>query len=290
MITRRGLLAGGLAAAPFVCSFRARAEISDEDIQTSLADLEKNNGGRLGVAILDIGTGRGIAHRGDERFAMCSTFKVLAAALILTRVDRGEERLDRRITYAKDSLIAYSPETEKHAGEEGMTLGEICKAGLTLSDNTAANIMLESFGGPAALTSFARTLGDDVTRLDRIETALNEAKPGDPRDTTSPSAMAENLRKIVLGSVLATPSRMQMADWMLANKTGDKRLRAGLPKDWRIGDKTGSGGNATTNDIALIWPPGLPPIVVTVYYAESPASDDARSAVIAEVGRLVARM
>lgn len=286
MISRRGLLAAGLAAAPTVWISRANSE----DIEARLADLEKNNGGRLGVAMLDVATGRSIAHRGDELFAMCSTFKVLAAGLILTRVDRGEERLDRRIVYGKERVVTYSPETQKHAGDEGMTLGEICKAGLTLSDNTAANIMLESFGGPPALTGFARKLGDSVTRLDRIETALNEAKPGDPRDTTSPSAMADNLRKIVLGDVLSAQSRAQLTDWMLANKTGDKRLRAGVPKDWRVGDKTGSGDNATTNDIAVLWPPGRGPLAVTVYYAESPASDEARSAVIAEVGRLAARV
>jgi beta-lactamase class A len=219
---------------------------------------------------------------------MCSTFKVLAAAMVLTRVDRGEESLDRRIVYSKESVVSYSPETEKHAGEDGMTLGEICKAGLTLSDNTAANMMLESLGGPANLTEFARSLGDGVTRLDRIETGLNEAKPGDPRDTTSPAAMADNLRKILLGDALSASSRYQLANWMVANKTGDKRLRAGVPRDWRVGDKTGSGGNAETNDIAVLWPPGRAPIIVTAYFAESPASDEARNTVLAEVGRLAA--
>jgi beta-lactamase class A len=221
---------------------------------------------------------------------MCSTFKVLAAARVLTRVDHGEESLHRRIVYSKEHVVTYSPETEKHAGEEGMTLGEICKAALTLSDNTAGNLMLESFGGPPEVTRFARTLGDDVTQLDRMETALNEAKTGDPRDTTTPAAMLGNLQKIVLGDALSAKSRDQMTAWMTANKTGDKRLRAGLPKDWRVGDKTGAGDNATTNDIAVIWPPGRGPLVVTVYFAESPAPTDARNAVIAEVGRLVAGM
>jgi beta-lactamase class A len=161
---------------------------------------------------------------------------------------------------------------------------------LTLSDNTAGNLMLESFGGPAELTRFARSLGDGVTRLDRFETGLNEAKPGDPRDSTTPAAMADNLRRIVLGDALSPPSRDQLTSWMVANKTGDKRLRAGIPKDWRVADKTGGGGNAETNDIAVIWPPGRGPIVATAYFAESPAADEARNAVLAEVGRLVARM
>ena len=291
MISRRRLLKHSLLAIPAVAATLNTATIARAaDFQTAVADLEKANGGRLGVCVLDVATGRRLGHRVDERFAMCSTFKVLAAARVLTRVDHGEESLDRRIVYAKEHVVTYSPETEKHAGEEGMTLGEICKAALTLSDNTAGNLMLESFGGPPEVTRFARTLGDDVTQLDRMETALNEAKTGDPRDTTTPAAMLGNLQKIVLGDALSAKSRDQMTAWMTANKTGDKRLRAGLPKDWRVGDKTGAGDNATTNDIAVIWPPGRGPLVVTVYFAESPAPTDARNAVIAEVGRLVAGM
>jgi beta-lactamase class A len=276
-------------AACAAMSLKALARTDVEAIQAGFADLEKEHGGRLGVCVLDVATGRRLEHRADERFAMCSTFKVLAAALVLTRVDRGEESLDRRVVYSKERVVTYSPETEKHAGEEGMTLGDICKAGLTLSDNTAANLILESFGGPTELTRFARSIGDGVTRLDRIETALNEATPGDPRDTTSPAAMAEDVRKILLGDVLSASSREQLTSWMVANKTGDKRLRAGAPKDSRVGDKTGSGGNAETNDIAVIWPPGRGPIVVTAYFAESTASDEARNAVLAEVARLTVR-
>jgi beta-lactamase class A len=290
LISRRGLLTRSLLAAPALVGLKALARAGDGEVQAGLADLEKARGGRLGVCVLDVATGRRAVHRADERFAMCSTFKVLAAALVLTRVDRGQENLDRRVVFSKESLVTYSPETEKHAGAGGMTLGEICKAGLTLSDNTAANLILESIGGPAQVTGFARALGDDVTRLDRIETALNEAAPGDPRDTTTPAAMAENLRKILLGDALSAPSRAQMTAWMLANKTGDKRLRAGVPADWRVADKTGSGGAAHTNDIAVLWPPGRTPIVATAYYADSPASDEARSGVLAEVGRLAARM
>lgn len=184
MISRRGLLIHSVLAASAAMSLKALAQTDVDAIQKGLADLEKEHGGQLGVCVIDVENGRRIEHRADERFAMCSTFKVLAVALVLTRVDRGEEKLDRRIVYAKERVVTYSPETEKHAGEEGMTLGEICKAGLTLSDNTAANLILESFGGPAELTKFARSIGDGVTRLDRNETTLNEATPGDPRDTT----------------------------------------------------------------------------------------------------------
>ena len=157
---------------------------------------------------------------------------------------------------------------------------------MTLSDNTAANLMLASFGGPAALTAHLRSLGDTVTRVDRREPYLNEARPGDPRDTTTPNAMLELLRKTVLGDALTPSSREQLIAWLAANKTGDQRLRAGVPKGWRIGDKTGSGGNHATNDIGVIWPPGRAPIIVTAYFLGSPASPDERDAVLAEIGRL----
>jgi beta-lactamase class A len=185
-------------------------------------------------------------------------------------------------------LVTYSPVTEKHTGGDGLTVGEICDAAVTLSDNTAGNLLLDSFGGPAGLTAFMRSLGDGVSRLDRWETELNEAAPGDPRDTTTPVAMLGILRETVLGTVLSAPSRGQLAAWLVANKTGDKRLRAGVPGGWRVGDKTGTGANNATNDIAVIWPPGRAPVVVAAYYAEARASDDERSAVLAEVGRLAA--
>ncbi len=194
------------------------------------------------------------------------------------------------MVYARDYLVPYSPVTAKHAGERGLTVGEICAAAMTLSDNTAGNLLLDSFGGPAELTAFARSLEDNVTRLDRREPELNEAEPGDPRDTTSPIAMIEVLRKIVLGTALSTSSRAQLTAWLVANQTGDKRLRAGVPKGWRVGDKTGTGANNATNDIAVIWPPMRAPIVVAAYYAEARESDDHCNAVLSEVGRLASAL
>lgn len=289
MISRRSVLLGGLLAAPALTCLTARAVFDADEIQAGLADLERAHGGRLGVCVLDAAEGRRIEHRASERFALCSTAKFLSAALVLTRVDAKQETLDRRIPYSRDRLVAYSPITEKRVGD-GMTLAELCEAALTMSDNTAANLMLESFGGPAQLTRFARALGDDMTRLDRIEPDLNEASPGDPRDTTTPAAMTDDVRKLVLGDALSAQSRDQLAAWMVANKTGDKRLRAGVPKAWRVGDKTGSGSHAATNDIAVIWPPDRGPIVVAAYFAESPAPDDVRNAVLAEVGRLAVKI
>jgi beta-lactamase class A len=250
-------------------------------------DLERRHGGRLGVAVRDIVTGRSFAHRGDERFAMCSTFKLITAALVLARVDQAKDHLDRRVRIKQ--LVTYSPVTEKHAGGD-LTVAELCEAALTLSDNTAANLLLESFGGPPAWTAFARSLGDQFSRLDRWETALNEASPNDPRDTTTPAAMLASMRKVLLGDVLSPRSRAQMIAWLRANKTGDQRLRAKLPPGWIVGDKTGSGENAATNDIAIVWPEPSRPMLVTAYYAESRAPMEERNAVLAELGKLLIAM
>lgn len=288
MILRRELLAASLLAAPALLSLRAAAADRDGELRRGVVDLERRHGGRLGVAVLDTARGDLIAHRGDERFPLCSTYKYLAAAFVLARVDRKQESLARRIVYARDYLVPYSPVTGKHAGKGGLSVGEICEAAVTLSDNTAGNLLLASFGGPAALTAYARSLGDRVTRLDRREPELNEARPGDPRDTTTPVAMLEILRKTILGTALSASSRQQLIAWLVASKTGDRRLRAGVPKGWRVGDKTGAGANNATNDIAVIWPIARAPILVTAYYTGSRASDDERNAVLSDVGRLAA--
>jgi beta-lactamase class A len=277
-ITRRAAFAGSLLALPVFAN----------DAGPALADLERRVGGRLGVAALDTASGREVAHRGEERFPLCSTFKFLAAALVLARVDRGLERLDRRIIYSDKDLVTYSPVTKDHVGSGGLSVAEVCEAAVTLSDNTAGNLMLASFGGPAGLTAYVRTLGDGLTRLDRIETELNEAAPGDPRDTTTPNAMLADMQRLLVGDVLSAESRRQLATWLLASKTGAKRVRAGLPSDWRVGDKTASGNNGTANDIAIAWPPGGAPILVAVYFTGSTISDEARNAVIADAGRIAA--
>lgn len=278
MIDRRFFI-GGLAAYGAVLASPARAN-------EALADLEHSLGARLGVAMRDTGSGARFAFRAEERFPLTSTFKFLAAAAVLAKVDAGKDTLHRRVVYAKSDLVTYSPETEKHAGE-GMALGAICEAAITLSDNTAGNLMLAAIGGPEGLTRFARKLGDEVTRLDRIETALNEASPGDPRDTTSPSAMLGNLEKLLLGDALETASRERLTAWLIANKTGDTRLRAGLPAGWRVGDKTGAGGNGTANDLAIVWPPGRKPILIAAYLTQCDRGMDARNQALAEVARIL---
>jgi beta-lactamase class A len=280
-VIRRQVLAAGavLAASGFV---RARAAGA-----LSLPALEARHGGRLGVTILHSGTGATLGRRGDERFPMCSTYKFLAAARVLARVDRGEEQLDRRVMFGPEALVPYAPVTSHFVGR-GMALGELCAAAVTLSDNVAGNLLLESFGGPAALTGWLRTLGDHVTRLDRMEPALNEAKPGDPRDTTTPDAMAGLLRATLLGDALSPGSRAQLADWMFADKVGDARFRAGVPQGWRVADKTGSGARNTANDVGGLFPPAGAPVLVAAYYIDSRASGAERDAVLADVARIAA--
>ena len=288
MTTRRSFLIGG-ALAGFGFASLARAESKPEAFSYEMKIIEAGIKGRLGVAILDTENGARFDYRADERFPMCSTFKLLASAAVLARVDDGKEKLDRRITYAKEDLVEYSPATGKHAGE-GMTLAGLCEAAITLSDNTAGNLILAALGGPSGVTEFARSLGDPVTRLDRNEPTVNESLPGDPRDTTTPAMMAEDIRKLVLADTLKPASKKQLTDWLLASKTGGKRLRAGLPAGWRIGDKTGTGERGSTNDVGVIWPVQGAPIVASVYLTDTSAPREACNAAIAAVGQRIATM
>ncbi len=278
MLSRREMVIASVAL-----PFAARAAPSD-----SFAALEAQHGGRLGVAAIDTGSGRRLAHRIDERFAMCSTFKLLAAAAVLRKVDLGTEKLTRLIPYGQADLLSYAPVTRAHVGEGHMTVGALCEAAAEWSDNTAANLLLASLGGPAAVTRFARELGDSVTRLDRNEPSLNDIKPGDIRDTTTPAAMLADMQAVLLGDALSKASRARLADWLQKSQTGQARLKAGLPASWEVGNKTGSGFRGETNDIAVAWPPGRAPILIASYYKGSTAPDAARDAVLAEVGRIVA--
>ena len=287
----RRLFLAGLAASAACVRAQAAAPTMEERValaETRLADIEAREGGRLGVFVRDTGTGTTIEHRSDERFPMCSTFKLLTAAAALKRVDEGAERLDRKIAYGPSDLLEYAPIAKAHVAEGGMTVADLCAAAIDWSDNTAGNLVLQSIGGPAEFTQFARSLGDEVTRLDRNEPTLNESLPGDERDTTSPRAMAATMQKVLVGDALSDASRSQLQMWLIGDKVGDKRLRAGLPPSWRIGDKTGTGDRGSTNAVAIIWPPGRAPLIATVYYTGSSASVDARNAVHKEIGALIA--
>nr|WP_041756715.1 class A beta-lactamase [Bradyrhizobium sp. ORS 278] len=258
------------------------------DFQETIAGIEADSAGRLGVALLDTASGALSGHRLDERFPMCSTFKALLAAAILTKVDAGAEQLSRRLPITQGDILSYAPVTKLHVGTSGLSIGELCEATVTLSDNTAANLLLATLDGPAGLTRATRGFGDAITRLDRIEPALNESVPDDPRDTTTPAAMAQTLAKLTTGNALSTSSRDVLNGWLIGCKTGAARLRAGLPASWRVGDKTGSGENGSSNDVAVIWPAGRAPVIVTSYLTETKASDEKRNAAHAAVGRAVA--
>ena len=288
MISRRAVLAGAALAAIPAVPDRVLADVGG--LEPRFAALEAKIGGRLGVTVIDTATGASTGRRGGERFAMCSTFKFLATAAVLAAVDKGGESLDRRVRIPKTSLVTWSPVTEKHAdGPGGMSLRDICAAAMTTSDNTAANIILETLGGPDRLTAYIRTLGDEVSRADRYELDLNKVAPGNPRDTTTPLAMARNLQKVVLGDALSPASRQQMVDWLIANQTGDARLRAGFPVGWRVGDKTGTNNDGATNDIAVAWPPSRAPIIIAAYVHAPGIAGQEREAALKDVGSLVAQ-
>ncbi|MEU5461085.1 class A beta-lactamase [Streptomyces althioticus] len=251
----------------------------------NLAALEREYGARLGVFAVDTGTGAAVVHRADERFALCSTFKTLAAAAVVDR--RPGARLDERIPYGTADLVPYSPVTEKHTGE-GMTLRQLCDAAVRYSDNTAGNLLLRDIGGPRGLTAYARRLGDRVTRLDHTEPELNNNPPGDPRDTTSPRAMAADYRALVLGDALPAAGRALLTDWLVRNTTGDHRVRAAVPRGWKVGDKTGSADWGRANDVAVLWPGGgRSPLVLSVLTEHPDRAASGRDELVAEAARRV---
>jgi beta-lactamase class A len=286
-LNRRSFIISSGLLLPAVGFGAGTAFSAENDITQQLARLEKRTGGRLGVSVLDTKSNAFFGHRQGERFAMCSTFKALAAAFVLARVDNGEEKLSRRIAVAKADLHAHSPVAEKHVGD-AMTVGELCDAAVTYSDNAAANLLLASFGGPQGLTAWLKSIGDGTTRLDRTEPALNEAKPGDPRDTTTPAAMMRTLGRLLLEDVLSPSSRDQFAAWLVANRTGDRRLRAGLPANWAIGEKTGTSGHGEVGDVGFMRPREGHTILAAVYIAEATRKVKELEPIFAEVGKLIA--
>lgn len=288
MLRRTFLTGAACATAVPLGAVTPAPAFGDPVFRREVEALERASRGRLGVAILDTATGARFATRGDERFPMCSTFKLILAAAILARVDRSLDRLDRRIAVARSDMVPNSPVTETRVGGHA-TVAELCHATMTRSDNAAANLLLPAVGGPAGITRFVRALGDIRTRLDRIEPELNDVRPGDPRDTTTPGAMLALFRRLTLGSVLKPASRDLFTNWLLANKTGDPRLRAGLPKNWQVGDKTGASGRGHDNDVAIIWPPAREPLLVASYIADSPLDLAGSNIVHARLGALIAR-
>jgi beta-lactamase class A len=275
LLDRRSLLASlcWMAAAPVLA-----AEAPPE-----LESYERESGGKIGVYAENLTTGAKLSWRADERFVMCSTFKASLAACVLARVDRGEEKLTAMIPYGKADLLEYAP-----VAKQNLAAGAMCKAIVELSDNTFANLLLARIGGPAALTAFWRSLGDSTSRLDHIEPELNRSPPGDPHDTTTPAAMAGNLKRLVTGEALSPASRAQLTEWMVGCKTGANRLRGGLPAAWTIGDKTGNNGKDASGDIAVAWPKPDAPILIATYTQGGTPNAAQLEAVFARVGRMVA--
>lgn len=257
--------------------------------EPAFANLEQKVGGRVGVMAIDTGDGKEIWYRADERFAMCSTFKWILAACVLAEVDEGNIRLDEELAYSEADLLEYAPVAREHLVRGALPVEALCSAAVSLSDNTAANLLLARIGGPEALTAFLRRNGDEVTRLDRNEPGLNSNIPGDPRDTTTPRAMAQTMRAILLGGVLAEDGRNRLQQWLKDTKTGLARLRAGLPPDWITGDKTGTGVNGAANDVAIAWPPGRPPILIAAYLSDSRARPDVLNAAHEAIAATVTR-
>ena len=279
-LNRRALL----AAAPLIAAWPGRAAAAPEPLQA----YERSSGGRIGLYAENLATGSRISWRANERFVMCSTFKASLAALVLQRVDRGRDTLDQSIPYGAADLMEYAPAARENLAKGALTVAEMCKAAVELSDNTCANLLLARVGGPSAVTAFWRRTGDAVSRLDHDEPLLNRTPPGRPEDTTTPLAMAGTLRRIVLGDVLSPASRDRFTGWMLGCRTGDNRLRAGLPKDWRIGNKTGNNGKDAAGDIGVVWPPAGGPLLVCAYTRGGAPTPAHLLAVFTGIGRLVA--
>ncbi|SDM44564.1 class A beta-lactamase [Sediminibacillus halophilus] len=231
------------------------------DLDEEFSQIEEAFDARLGVYAIDTGTNQSVKYNPDERFAYSSTFKLLASAFLLKQNDLKD--LEKVVTFGKDDLVTYSPVTEKHV-DTGMTLLEISEAAIRKSDNTAGNLLLNALGGPENYKQALREIGDDVTQPERYETELNEFSPGNKRDTSTPRALANNLRKVVLGDFLPREKQELLIDWMKGNATGDALIRAGKPEGWTVGDKSGAGSYGTRNDIAIVWPPGREPIVIAV--------------------------
>ncbi|OBF36662.1 class A beta-lactamase [Mycobacterium sp. ACS1612] len=250
-LSRRSALLGGLALAAAAAS-TPKSALAQPPVADRIAALERRHNAYIGVFAVDLGGGRSFSHRGQQPFAMCSTFKAYAAGRVLQMVEQGQLTLDQQVFVDPAGVVANSPRTEPRAGGN-MTLDELCQAALQVSDNTAGNLLLNTIGGPPAVTAFARSIGDQGSRLDRWETELNSAVPGDPRDTSTPEALGGGYRALLTGDALAPAQRQQLEDWMRANETSS--MRAGLPQGWTSADKTGSGDYGTANDVGVAYGP-----------------------------------
>jgi beta-lactamase class A len=278
-MNRRALL----AALPSALVWPAAADPASDPLMI----YERQSGGRIGLYAKNLETGATVSHRADERFVMCSTFKASLAACVLARVDRGQDDLGNLISFGAQDLAEYAPVARENLGAGELSVADMCKAAVELSDNTCANLLLARIGGPAALTAFWRSTGDAVTRLDHTEPMLNRSPPGDPHDTTTPAAMANSLRRFVFGEMLTPSSRQRLLGWLIGCQTGANRLRADLPKRWTIGDKTGNNGKDAAGDIAVAWRKPGGRVVICAYTQGGTPTPSQIDAVFAQIGPLI---
>lgn len=289
-LLRSGLVASSALAIPGVATHRRSTQRpADEDGPTGerLRALERSHDARLGVWARNERTGQVLKYRSAERFAMCSTFKPVAAAAVL-RDHQDRLPLEHRVFYPPADLLPYSPITEnEHA--DGKTVAELCAAAIQYSDNTGGNLLLRMIGGPRGLTRFLRSLGDDISKLERWETELNSAVPGERRDTTTPAAIATTYASLMLGRALRPRDRQQLVEWMKGNTTSGQRFRAGLPESWVIADKTATGAYASAHDVGVVWTTRGTPLVLAVLSSKPAADAPVDNRLIAEATRVVAR-
>ena len=294
-IDRRGLMAGAAALTIAGCA-GPRQVLPSVSANAALAALEARVGGRLGACVLDTASGRMTGHRYGELFGMCSTFKLALAGAVLHLADKGRLNPSAELRYTEANMVPHAPVTGPNLAKGAMRIIELAEATQKTSDNVAANLLIRHMGGPAAVTALLRSWGDDVTRLDRYETEMNNVPPGEERDTTTPRAFAQTMaRLLTTDRILSPASRALLIQWMVDTTTGGKRIRAGLPASWGSGDQTGSANspnyNNKTNDVAIFWPPARMPVIVTAYYESDGKylqTRDQDQAVLADVGRIAA--
>jgi beta-lactamase class A len=290
IIHSRRAFIGGLSCFALGCAAsRKKTAPSLGPRQASVQEIEARVGGRVGLCAIATDSGRIVAHRQDDRFALCSTFKWMLAAAVLAEVAENRMELDQEIPFGPTDMVDYSPVATQFLQQGRMSVEQMARAIVVTSDNTAANLLLARLGGPSGLTGFLRAHGDNTTRLDRNEPALNSNLAGDPRDTTSPRAMADTLGRLLTTDALSVASRERLIQWMVSCETGRQRLRAGLPSQWRVGDKTGTGDRGAANDVVIAWPPNRGPVLLAAYLSDSSAPLPVLNAAHAELGRLVAQ-
>lgn len=269
-----------------VCLLNACSEQpTEKDFTQKIHNLENESNGKIGISVINTANNKQLQSRGNETFSIQSTVKAIIAGAILKQSMNDPTLLDKKIHYQQSDIVFWSPITEKNV-EQGLTISELCAAAVSYSDNTATNLLITQLGGTQAVTDFARTLGDNFFRLDNYEPNMN-SEPNDPRDKSTPNAMANNLQQLLFGDILGVSQKDLFATWLKNNTTGDNQIRAGVPKGWVVGDKTGSGSYGITNDIGVLYPPNAEPIIVAIYFIQKDKDAKKREDVVAAATRIV---